>query len=232
MFRVCTIERRLASIMALPILAGSVAAGEDSQLVTRLEAGKPQTVVTYGTSLTAGGAWVNQLRDALKTKYPGLATVTNSGQGGMWSKWGVDNLEKRVIQSKPDTVFIEFAINDAFLEYKTSVKQAQGNLATMIDRLLQARPDTEIILMTMNPPTGVHLERRPRIDDYYEMYREVAKARKLRLIDHHAAWKRILDTDPDLFKKYVPDGIHPGPEGCQKVITPAILAAVGLAPGK
>jgi acyl-CoA thioesterase I len=228
MTRPMATARRLLSIPALLILACGAVAGESSQLVTRLEAGKPQTVVTYGTSLTAGGAWVNQLRDALKAKYPGLATVTNSGQGGMWSKWGVDNLEARVIQKKPDTVFIEFAINDAFLEYKTSVEDAQGNLTRMIDRLLQAKPETEIILMTMNPPIGVHLERRPRIEDYYAMYREVAKARKLRLIDHHVAWKRILDTDKDLFNKLVPDGIHPGPEGCQKVITPSILAALGL----
>ena len=36
-------------------------AAEKSKLVTNLEAGKQQTIVTYGTSLTAGGAWVGQL---------------------------------------------------------------------------------------------------------------------------------------------------------------------------
>jgi len=36
-------------------------------------------------------------------------------------------------------------------------------------------------------------------------------------------WKKILDKSPKLFKKYVPDGLHPGPEGCLAVITPEII---------
>lgn len=196
--------------------------------MTNLKAGKAQTLVTYGTSLTAGGAWVGQLQSALKAQWPALIMVTNSGQGGMWSKWGVDNLDARVIAKKPDTVLIEFAINDAFLEYKTTVEQAQENLNTMIDRIQKANPDTEIILMTMNPPIEVHLERRPNYKAYYEMYRTVAKTRKLQLIDHNALWEPIAANDLPLFKKYVPDGIHPGAEGCTKVITPELLKSLGV----
>jgi acyl-CoA thioesterase I len=219
--------KTIASAASL-LLAISAFAGEASRLAANLKAGKPQTIVTYGTSLTAGGEWVAQLQRALEAKYPGLATVINSGEGAMWSKWGVDNLESRVIQKKPDTVFIEFAINDAFLEYKTSVEGARRNLENMVDHIRRSKADTEIIVMTMNPPTGIHLERRPKFEDYYQMYRDVAKKRKLRLIDHCLNWERILDKDKDLFNRYVPDGIHPGPEGCEKVITPAILEALGI----
>ena len=218
----------LAAISAVLMLALPAPGQETSRLAGHLAAGKAQVVVTYGTSLTAGGAWVGQLQDTLKAKYPGLATVINSGQGGMWSKWGVDNLDARVLKKKPDCVFIEFAINDAFLKYATSVEAARTNLCTMIDRILQSKAETEIVLMTMDPPTGVHLERRPKIEDYYQMYRDVAKERKLRLIDHEPNWKKILDQDKALFSKLVPDGIHPGPEGCSKVITPEILKAMGL----
>ena len=31
-----------------------------------------------------------------------------------------------------------------------------------------------------------------------------------------------------LNERYVPDGIHPGPEGCTRVITPAILKGLGI----
>ncbi len=68
--------------------------------------------------------------------------------------------------------------------------------------------------------------------DYYQMYREVAKERKLQLIDHYPQWEKILKQDPALFKKYVPDGIHPGPEGCEAVITPAIVEALGMNVGE
>lgn len=218
----------LAAAMFATCFALAALAGESSQLVTNLKAGKPQIVVTYGTSLTAGGAWVAQLQNALNATYLGLATVINSGQGGMWSKWGVDNLETRIIQKKPDTVFIEFAINDAYLPYKTTVEDAQRNLENMIDRILQANSNTEIVLMTMNPPVGGNFEQRPKFKDYYQMYRDVAKERKLRLIDHCANWDLVLSKDRTLFDKYVPDGIHPLAEGCEKIITPALLKALGL----
>lgn len=211
----------------LPCLACCQAV-DMSRLVTQLESGRSQTVVTYGTSLTAGGAWVGQLQDTLNRSYPGKARVINSAKGAMWSTWGVENLDKRVIEKKPDTLLIEFAINDAFLAYKTSVELARSNLENMIDRVLKSKPDCEVILMVMNPPIGVHLERRPNIKAYYRMYREVANARNLLLIDHYPQWEKILNEDAMLFKQYVPDGIHPGPEGCSVVITPGIAKSLGL----
>ena len=221
-----------AMILGMCLLSAPVVHAEGkSRLVDNLKSGSLQTVVTFGTSLTAGGAWVKQLQAALDRSYPGKAKVINSGQGAMWSKWGVDNLEKRVIEKKPDTVLIEFAINDAYLPYETSVEQAQSNLENMIDRILKAHSKCEIVLMVMNPPIGVHLERRPKIKEYYQMYRDVAKARKCLLIDHYPKWEKILNEDPELFNRFVPDGIHPVPEGCKAVILPNIAKALGIEAG-
>ena len=88
---------RIALAIALLTPAVNVFAETSSRLVANLKAGKPQTIVTYGTSLTDGGAWVGQLHEALNAKFPSLATVLNSGKSGMWSKWGVDNLDSQVI---------------------------------------------------------------------------------------------------------------------------------------
>lgn len=201
---------------------------KQSRLVTQLKAGRKQTVVCYGTSLTAGGPWLQQLAAELERRYPGLATVVNSGEGSMWSNWGVDHLNERVIARKPDAVFIEFSINDAFLEYKTSVAQARANLVNMVERILAASKDCEIIVMIMNPPTGIHLEARPNIEAYNRMYRDVAAERHLPLIDHYPNWKQILDVDPARFAAYVPDGIHPNAVGCRAVVMPAILRGLGI----
>ncbi|HEY3320363.1 MAG TPA: SGNH/GDSL hydrolase family protein [Planctomycetota bacterium] len=222
-----------AGILSLCILLSiALMAAETPKLVQNLTAGKKQHVVTYGTSLTAGGAWVGQLKSLLEKKYPGLATVTNSGQSAMWSDWGVKNLDKRVIEKAPDAVFIEFAINDAFLEYKTSTADCRKNLENMIDRILKARPECQVILMTMNPPINVHLERRPKIEEYYQVYRDVAAERKLLLIDHYPVWKALLDKDKKTFDAWVPDGIHPSATGCEKVIIPGIEAALFGGTGK
>lgn len=219
------------SVAASIMFAAGVTAGE-SRLTSNLKAGKGQVVVTYGTSLTAGGAWVGQLQKALDDAYPKLAKVVNSGASGMWSNWGLEHLEERVITKAPDTVFIEWAINDAFLKYETPVAKARENLEAMIDRILKAKPETEIILMTMDPPIAEHLERRPKIEEYYQMYREVARARKLLLIDHEPNWKKVLGQGEASYRKLVPDGIHPNAEGCSQVITPALLEAIGVKKAK
>ncbi len=219
--------------LAAAALAGAAPcrAGAGSELVTRLESHRKQVIVAYGTSLTANGAWVAQLGDVLQTRFPGLATVINSGGSGMWSEWGVRNLDTRVIQKRPDAVFIEFGINDSVERFHCSVEQSRQNLETMIARILKSNPRCEVLLMTMTPgdryPPG-HASHRKEIASYYEMYRAVAKARGLTLIDHYAAWKALQSKDGDLFRKYVPDSIHPTPAGCSAVITPAILAALGL----
>lgn len=204
--------------------------GEKSRLVSNLEAGRKQTVVAYGTSLTAGGAWVEQLSAELGRRFPGQVTVINSGQGGQYSGWGVSNLQSRVLDKQPDAVFIEFSINDAYLPYSTTVAQARSNLETMADRILASKASCEIILMAMNPPIREHLAQRPKIEVYNQMYREVAAQRHFLLIDHYPNWQKILKTEPQRFNRYVPDGIHPNAEGCQAVITPSILHALGMEP--
>lgn len=223
--------RLTALLSALLLLVPGLCSGaEKAAFVARLAAGQPQTVVTYGTSLTAGGAWVAQFGAALEKNFPKLATVVNSAKGAMWSKWGVENLDGRVIAKKPDALFIEFSINDAFLEYKTPVEDARKNLETMIDRTLAAQPACEIILLVMNPPTGAHLDRRPKIAGYEQVYRDVAKARGLRLIDFSADWQAVLQQGEAQWRALVPDGIHPNADGARQVILPHLLKSLGLAP--
>ena len=217
---------RFTLILTVAFVSFTAFSAEPALVVKNLAAGKKQHIVTYGTSLTAGGAWVGQLRELLNKKFPGLATVTNSGQGGMWSKWGLDHLDERVLKKNPDTVIMEWAINDAFLEYKTSVEEAQKNLETMLDAILKQNANCEIILMTMDPPINVHLEKRPEIEKYYQMYRDVAKARKLRLIDNEVNWKPILEKGKADYLALVPDGIHPNAKGCETVIMPALEAGL------
>ena len=212
----------------LPVFPAVSLGGEKSRLVSNLEAGKKQTVVVYGTSLTAKGAWVEQLAAELNRRYPGPAVVINSGAGIRASKWGAANLQASVIDKQPDAVFIEFSINDAQRRTPTPVTQARANLETMIDRILAANKSCEIILMVMNPPTGWHLRDRPKIETYNQIYRDVAAKRHLLLIDHYQNWQKIRKDAPNLFSQYIPDGIHPNYEGCKAVITPEILNALGI----
>ncbi len=197
-----------------------------SRFAAQLSAGKPQHLVVYGTSLTAGGAWVGQIQADISKRFPGLLMVTNSGQGAMWSTWGVEHLDERVIALKPDAVLIEFGINDAYVEYATPVAQAEKNLNTMVSRIGKALPQCEVVLMTMNQPTREHAEKRPKFADYMAMYQRFAKSAKLPLIDLLPTWEALRSRDALQWDALVPDGIHPAAAGSQLVTTPGILAAL------
>lgn len=183
------------------------------QTMLNLENGKSQCIVTYGTSLTDGAVWVEDLDAQLEKRYPGLATVINSAKAAMWSQWGVENLADKILIHKPDMVFIEFAINDAYLPYETTLDQCRSRLERMIESILEINSQCDIVLMTMNPPVGGSLDVRPNFNEYYELYHSVAKERELSLIDHFAAWNAILVENPDQFHQWVPDSIHPIAEG-------------------
>ena len=203
-----------------------------STLVTGLAAGQPRKVVVYGTSLTANGAWVGAMNSWLSASYPGLLTVVNSGLSGKNSAEGLAQLGAKVLAHNPDTVFVEFAMNDAFLYSdgtpQLSVPQARANLLGMIDSIKAQNPAVEIILQTMNTvwdsPGGSNASAtlRPNLTAYYQMYREVAAERGLLLIDHHPNWAALQQGDLATFQGYVPDGVHPESQGISKVVLPLL----------
>ena len=191
--------------------------------IRRLERKIPQKVVCYGTSLTEGGSWVKKMRAMLEVRYPGIVEVVNSGRGGQNSNYGVSYLKTQVLELKPDAVFIEFAMNDAVTRFKVSVGKARANLENMIGRIRAELPGAEIILQTMNPYAGEDATKRPRLDDYYDMYREVAAREGLLLVDHNRAWKDLLHEEPVRYRMLVPDGTHPNARGTDEVIMPTFL---------
>jgi lysophospholipase L1-like esterase len=208
---------------------------ETSRLIRNLDSGKPQTLVYYGTSLS-GGHWTKQTTEVLKARYGNLITVHNRAKGGMDSKWGREHVGERVVPLKPDTVTIEFSMNDAISSRRISVDVARGNLLSVIDTMRRGNPDVEIILLTMNP-IGGEAERRPEnhshyrggLPNYYQMVRDVAASHGLRLIDLHEVWNDWREKNPEEFATLVPDGVHPNEEGCREVILPGFLEGLGLA---
>lgn len=220
--------RPMGALLLLCCMYAIRCSAAENRLMTNLEAGTKQHIVTYGTSLTAASAWVKQVEQALTERYPELVKVTNSGSPGKHSHWGVQNLQKRVIDLEPDVVLIEFAINDSVAKFNCPLEKAKANLELMITRIQTELPDCVIILQVMNPVIGTKgpAGHRPHLDDYYQMYRDVAAARKLVLVDHAPAWKVVLDQGEDAFHDLVPDSLHPNAEGCKQIITPGILEAL------
>jgi acyl-CoA thioesterase-1 len=192
-----------------------------------LQAGRKQTVVLYGTSLTHSAPWTGMLNDWFEAMHPGQVTLINSGGPGENSTWGLANLQARVVDHKPDLVFIEFASNDGVTRFNLQVEEAANNLDHMIKTIHAKNPDTEIVLQTMNVPWDSPemdaLARRPNLETYNDNYRRYAQAHHLPLLDHYPAWKQFEETLPDQFRAGIPDGSHPNESGIRAAMWPALL---------
>jgi len=213
----------------LELVAGPPAA--PAAFVEKLRAGEPQHLVFYGTSLTSGscsGAWVDLVCNAFKDAFPSLVTHSDSAKKSVFSDWALENLHDRVLAAAPDVLFLEFAVNDAMLTYRLSPAACRRNLKFILDCMQKVRPGCECILMTTNPCVDEHSEWRPRLSEYYELYREVARERGLRLLDLYPEWLRIQVQDAAAFQAFIPDGLHPSSSGCSSVVAPAVLGALGL----
>ncbi|MGK0186366.1 MAG: lysophospholipase L1-like esterase, partial [Verrucomicrobiales bacterium] len=199
-----------------------------------------------GTSLTASApGWPVELQTWLKAQAidPNNVSLWNRGVGAAGSdhpdwdhplyehlsgkRWALPLILETL--PVPDVVFIEYSINDAYLPYQLSLQESEDNLNFIIDEYLAFKPDIEIILMTMNNPGGPHLVSRPDIEDYYQIYRDVAEERGLLLIDHYPNWINLFNVDPDTWDSYFYDKLHPNTLGSDTVIMPELIRALEAA---
>ncbi len=203
--------------------------GKPLPVFEKLQAGKKQTVIVYGTSLTAEGEWAKEMKRWFDQKYPGKVTFLNSGGSGMNSDWGLTNLENKVLKHQPALVFVEFSYNDAHEKFKLTTDKAAENLAGIITGIQKGNPETTIVLQVMNipwdAPNGKESKTlRPKLDDFNANYLAAAKERRLPFVNHQLNWAKLLEEDPEKYHGYVPDGTHPTKEASLAVTWPALRA--------
>ena len=180
--------------------------------VVPLEAGKG--VVVLGTSLSHKD-WPKTLGGLCRSP------VTQVTKPGANAYWGLEQVHK-AIAAKPALVLVEFAINDADILDGLSKEESRQALEQIITALEAGLPEAEVVLMTMNPVTGVTRLQRPFLAGYYGIVRDVADARGLGLIDLEPRWQGALEVG-----EVIPDGVHPTRDSFARVALPAIAAALG-----
>lgn len=178
-------------------------------------------IVTYGTSLTAGGLWQRDLQRTLVRCLRQPVTIVNLGKGGRTSDWGVKNVGV-VIRANPDVVLIEFAINDAYEANSISLDDSYDNTARIVVAIREALPGAKVEMMTTNP---TFVPGRVREAGYQEQYRRLAADLRTGLIDLFPAWSAELVGEAR--RRLIPDGIHPTADGYRKVAARALADGIG-----
>lgn len=149
----------------------------------KLAEGQPIKVEFYGDSITVGAnssefvqyapkaeSYANMVKSYIARRFPAAQmTFVNKAVGGTDSNWGagklsglsaIDNIEAaegdhfrvRVLDENPDLLFIAFGMNDQ----NFGADVYKQNIGTMITRMREQNPDTEIMLisgMIANPDT-------------------------------------------------------------------------------
>ena len=179
-------------------------------------------VVALGTSHTARGGWQQPLADALTRCLATHVDVLNHGKSGANSHWGVTEAA-RISPAQPDVVLIEFAANDASLHGGVSISRSRENITTIVNELRTKRPTVRIILMAMNPVSGMRGALRPLLDRYDDLYRDLAETLHVEFVDHRPAWHTM---SAGALRAAIPDGLHPSERTAAEVIVPALTERI------
>lgn len=135
--------------------------GQTAQLKNtkaKLLAGQPVKIVAFGDSITAGGdatkpelVFWRRWADELQRKYP-RATITafNGATGGDSTVQGLQRLQTKVLDQKPDLVLIGFGMND-HNKSGVPIPQFEQNLQQIIARI-RTQTKAEIVLFSAFPP--------------------------------------------------------------------------------
>ena len=248
-----TFDYRLRALFLMAALFFFIFPGRGA-ILQRLKNGENLKLAAIGTSLTDKGAhnkgwfehtceWLNEL------PYKGKVTCSNHAVGGSASKtgksdpgyhpgrYGLLQLSDVLSGENPDAVFIEFAINDAFLPYHISEQESKENLQTMINQInAWAKKQNQgkgkkvdIIVQTMNNCINVHATSRPNLNHYYQGYKKVVKKnREVLFVDNYPNWIALYNSQADHsnWLRLVPDGIHPNADGDREILLPEVKKAL------
>lgn len=224
--------RKLPVLLTVVLLVSACGTNHNStRLAAALEAGRPQTLVIYGTSIESnrnGQIWTGQVAEAMNLTYEGQLTIYNAGKSGQNSRWALENIQDSVLVRNPDAVVLEFSTNDAVDRFGITVDECRRNTEQLIERILDHNPDCEIVLLTAcGFPLGKGAESRKTLDSYTDVYRSIADERDLLLVDVASFLKRIgTEFGADSVRYYVRDGIHSSDRGARELFFPMLFRAL------
>jgi len=194
--------------------------------IGRLSQGTHTVIVALGDSLTQG--WlVNKgylvfLGEMLRERYPRAQfSIINRGIPGDTAEGGLSRVREDVIDEDPDCVFIQFALNDAFIGHP--VERYKRSLQSIIDRIRE-NTDAEIILLT-----SVHLgESRDNATaaPFYAKIEELAAENSLPVARVHEYWRKKIQEGVEFRSLVQFDMVHPTVEG-YRLMAGAIMEVFG-----
>jgi acyl-CoA thioesterase-1 len=163
----------------------------------KLAAGGPVTIVAFGDSITHGGEasapelifWRRWVAD-LQARYPhAQITPVNGATGGDTTTRGLQRLQAKVIDARPDLVLIGFGMND-HNRRGVPLPDFERQLRELVSRI-RASTTAEIVLFSTFPPNPNWLHGTRRMAEYATATARVANETRCAYADVFANWQAI-----------------------------------------
>mgnify|MGYP001155473733 CR=1 FL=1 len=181
--------------------------------IAKLQAGKPVVIAALGDSLTQGWmvrrGFLDYLREMLLRHYPySSLTILNRGIPGDTADFGLQRLHPDILNSHPDCIFVQYALNDAF--QGSPPWQFKETIRGIIDEI-QASGSADIVLITSvflaDPRDYGH------ILPYYRHLEDLGAEYRLSVACVHAHWHQTVAAGVDFGRLVQSDLVHPTEEG-------------------
>jgi len=222
-------------------------------IFSRLQQNKNINIAYFGGSITEQSGWRVQTLNWFRQTYPQLhIKEINAAIGGTGSEIGVFRMDHDVLSQKPNLIFIEFAVNDSYVESDEIVRSMEG----IVRKTWKQFPECDLcfvytLMQSLLPElTEGRLYRSAevmeRIADHYRipsifMGFEVVRLEKEgrlvmcepeSLIQHVAGCELNLSSPLPVNEKgkivFSPDGIHPYKDTGHRLYTEAILRSLPI----
>lgn len=190
--------------------------------IQKLSTGVPVTIVALGDSLTEGWmvskGYIDYLEEMLHTKFPGnKLKLINRGIPGDTAQSGLYRMEWDVLHYKPDCVFIQYALNDAFSGF--TEQQFKRNIKGIIDNV-RDKSDADIVLIT-SVYIGDNEDNR-HAEGYYRQMEALGEEYRIPVVRTHEYWKKKIREGVVFGTLVQYDGVHPTEEG-YKLMAEAVM---------
>lgn len=189
---------------------------------SRLENGEPITIIGFGDSLTEGWmvskGYLDYLGEMIRDKYPASrVTIVNRGIPGDTAAGGLRRLGYDVLDNNPDLVFVQFALNDAFLGYTES--QFGQSIQEIIDRIMNDTSAVPILITSVAIQSAIMNEIAER---FYDVMIRLAMKKSIPIAEVHRYWRKEIDGGASFRKLTQADGVHPTSEG-YRIMAEAVM---------
>lgn len=167
--------------------------------VAKLKGGGEFRLVAFGDSITAGGdatrpelIFWNQWAAELGKKYPqARLTAINGATGGDSTVQGLQRLQAKVLDERPDLVLIGFGMND-HNRGGVPIPQFEANLKELIARI-RAATGAEVVLFSAFPPNPKWKFGSHRMEQYAAATERVARDTGAAFADVFNNWQAIAN---------------------------------------